>query len=322
MFAIPAFARPSAPAPGRTDATMWDGSRSRRIVVRGNGFTVLECTRRQEAGPPCPCSGQGIAARVLIVTSGLFRHGASPPRALLTPGAMLFGETLCECDLEPIDGDIGTLLAFEYSDSYLEAVRDSMRSICPPLLSSRHRLDRLDAGPAIAYLPASKHSVSVYARAARMARDARVIDADNDANARDTALAVFDTASRTAATTRVQERIAPDLEARIAGALRHVERHHSDDCSLDALAAEARLGVFHFLRSFKRCVGQTPCQYVMAVRLREAADLLASSDARVLDIAIQSGFGDLSHFNASFREAFGVQPSAYRKTYRSERIAA
>lgn len=194
--------------------------------------------------------------------------------------------------------------------------------------ASRGLHDRLDTDTGVARspacLPASKRTVRACVLAAQLA-GISATDSAGDMHAhsaRAVAASVLDTATIAAEETSSPERVGPELQMRIARALRYVERNYADDCSLDALALQAGLGVFHFLRSFKRCVGQTPCQHVMATRLREAATLLAFSNARVIEVAIESGFGDLSHFNASFREAFGVQPSMYRKRHRPERMIA
>jgi AraC family transcriptional regulator len=156
-------------------------------------------------------------------------------------------------------------------------------------------------------LAASKRFAHVAERALAWARDPSACDVAS--LARDVLEAIHDEEEIVTVAIGTSDRIEP----RVARALRYVEARHADDCSLQVLAAEAGLGVFHFLRSFKRSVGQTPCQHVMAVRLRAAARMLAASDTRVVDVAIEAGFGDLSHFNATFRDVFGMQPSAYRR---------
>ena len=69
---------------------------------------------------------------------------------------------------------------------------------------------------------------------------------------------------------------------------------------------------FHFLRVYRRVTGQTPHRHVLATRLRHAAQQLRTSRDRIADIALAVGFGDLSHFNASFLQHFRVSPGAYR----------
>jgi AraC family transcriptional regulator len=99
---------------------------------------------------------------------------------------------------------------------------------------------------------------------------------------------------------------------RVARAVRYIEAHSTNDCSLEALAAEARLSRYHFLRVFRAMTGQTPRQHVIATRLRAAAIALRTSRTSITEIALAAGFGDLSHFTKSFSIAFGASPRAYR----------
>src|SRR2546425_4858395 len=82
--------------------------------------------------------------------------------------------------------------------------------------------------------------------------------------------------------------------------------------SAHLLPPEAGLSPYHFLRTFERLTHATPHQYLMRARLREAAVRLTADTGRVLDVALDSGFGDVSNFNRAFRAEFGVSPRAYR----------
>ena len=104
----------------------------------------------------------------------------------------------------------------------------------------------------------------------------------------------------------------PATEARVTRVVRMIEEHPETDHGLSALAQEARLSRYHFLRVFQRLTGLTPHQYVRRARLRRAATRLMLDQARVLDIALDSGFGDISNFNHAFREEFAVSPVAFR----------
>ncbi|MBC7974867.1 MAG: helix-turn-helix transcriptional regulator, partial [Myxococcales bacterium] len=100
---------------------------------------------------------------------------------------------------------------------------------------------------------------------------------------------------------------------RVARALRYIEAHSADDCSLETLADDAKLGRYHFLRVFRAITGQTPRQHVIATRLRAAASALRTSRTPITRVALETGFLDPSHFTATFARAFGVSPRAYRK---------
>jgi AraC family transcriptional regulator len=43
---------------------------------------------------------------------------------------------------------------------------------------------------------------------------------------------------------------------------------------------------------------------------------LATEPARILDVALDAGFGDVSNFNRAFRAEFGVSPRFYRQHHR------
>jgi transcriptional regulator GlxA family with amidase domain len=92
----------------------------------------------------------------------------------------------------------------------------------------------------------------------------------------------------------------------------HLESSFSEPCSLRQLADRVQLSSYHFLRLFKSVVGQSPAQYILHTRLRAAANRLLDSRAPVAQIALQSGFNDLSHFNACFRRQFGASPMRWR----------
>ncbi|MDH6594711.1 AraC family transcriptional regulator [Variovorax sp. TBS-050B] len=97
----------------------------------------------------------------------------------------------------------------------------------------------------------------------------------------------------------------------------HAARH---DIGLEAIAAEAGLSAFHFLRLFSQVLGVTPHQYLVRSRLRHAARLLADDLHRpVTEVALDVGFADLSNFVRTFRRAAGVSPGGFRKAARGDR---
>jgi len=92
-----------------------------------------------------------------------------------------------------------------------------------------------------------------------------------------------------------------------------LEAHAAGPVRLEDAARQAGLSPFHFLRVFAGVLGVTPHQYVLRLRLREAARLLADGSRRITDVALDCGFADLSNFVRSFRRAAGVAPREFRK---------
>ena len=98
---------------------------------------------------------------------------------------------------------------------------------------------------------------------------------------------------------------------------RHIERACeamlaglSDHQSLTSTAREVGMSTFYFARVFRELVGQSPHQYLLRARLRNAARLLRRG-ASVTEAALSSGFANLSHFTRMFRNHFGVAPIRY-----------
>ncbi|HEX7912462.1 MAG TPA: AraC family transcriptional regulator, partial [Paraburkholderia sp.] len=89
--------------------------------------------------------------------------------------------------------------------------------------------------------------------------------------------------------------------------------------TLASLAAAAGLSEFYFLRTFQRVTGVTPHQYLLRARLRAAAQRLQDDGAKIVDIAFDCGFNDLSNFNHAFRAEFAASPRVWRAWGRARR---
>lgn len=73
----------------------------------------------------------------------------------------------------------------------------------------------------------------------------------------------------------------------------------------------------HVARVTRDLLRETPSDVVNRVRMQYAARQLAMSDAKIMDIALDCGLTNLSHFYRLFRRRFGVTPDAYRRRHRA-----
>lgn len=68
----------------------------------------------------------------------------------------------------------------------------------------------------------------------------------------------------------------------------------------------------HLSRSFKKYLKTTPTEYITSLRLNYAANQLANTNRKIVDICYDSGFGNLSYFYTCFEKAYGATPKDYR----------
>ncbi|MEI2775105.1 MAG: AraC family transcriptional regulator [Tetrasphaera sp.] len=90
----------------------------------------------------------------------------------------------------------------------------------------------------------------------------------------------------------------------------------------EGIAAQAHLSRFHFDRVIAAVAGETPTRLRARLLLERAAYRMITSEATLLDIAGDAGFGSHAAFTRAFRREFGRAPSAWRRRPGSFRIEA
>lgn len=104
---------------------------------------------------------------------------------------------------------------------------------------------------------------------------------------------------------------------RLKTAIEYIERHYAEPLALGTLAGLVSMSESYFCRLFKKVTTCSPVQYINLHRVRQAALLLRSTDLKVMDVAMNVGFNNLSYFNGLFRERFGCTPAEYRRRGRA-----
>jgi len=281
-----------------------------QILAKGNGWTVADvvCT----SGPRDRVfEEQHAQTCIVMVTAGSFQYRgqsrSGPGRQLMTPGSILLGSAgqCYECGHQHGIGD--RCLAFWYTPDYFERLAADA--------GTRGRLDF-----PVLRLPAMRELSPLVARAcAGLAAQAGFTNEAGQKRGRIGTPWEELSVQLAARTVQLLSGVSigsgnslPSAEARVTRAVRMIDRYPSSRLTLGSLAREAGLSPYHFLRTFERLAGLTPHQYVLRARLRAAAVRLAAGPAKILDIALDCGFGDISNFNRAFRAEFGVSPRAFR----------
>jgi transcriptional regulator GlxA family with amidase domain len=91
--------------------------------------------------------------------------------------------------------------------------------------------------------------------------------------------------------------------------------HYDHAAPVAAMTKLSGLAERTFIRRFTKATGQSPLEYVHAVRLEEAKQILETEETTVEAIATEVGYEDASFFSHLFRRKVGVTPAQYRKRF-------
>jgi hemolysin activation/secretion protein len=94
------------------------------------------------------------------------------------------------------------------------------------------------------------------------------------------------------------------------------------ECSLTDLARQLHCSDRHFSRLFREEFGVPFRARQIELRLQRARQLLADSNAKIINVAYESGYRHLGLFNAMFKKRFGLTPSEWRQQNLKKKLPA
>jgi AraC-like DNA-binding protein len=86
--------------------------------------------------------------------------------------------------------------------------------------------------------------------------------------------------------------------------------------SLDEVARACNMSISQFGRTFKTTTGLTPHRWLVQRRVERAKDLLLRSPLPLVEIALDCGFSEQSHFTRTFTRLVGTSPGEWRRQRR------
>ncbi len=92
--------------------------------------------------------------------------------------------------------------------------------------------------------------------------------------------------------------------------------HLDADLSVEMLSRRAGYSGPHFSRAFTAETGEGPASWVLSQRVARAAQSLSAGEKRILDIALECGFNDVTTFTRAFRRRTGMAPSTFRRVHK------
>lgn len=101
----------------------------------------------------------------------------------------------------------------------------------------------------------------------------------------------------------------------------HIIEKNLDNSDFEILdfAKEIGMSRAQLYRKINAVSGQSVQDFIRIIRLKKAAEILASTDDNITGVAMQVGFNSLSHFSRAFAQYFGKSPSRFVREVRSRK---
>jgi len=98
----------------------------------------------------------------------------------------------------------------------------------------------------------------------------------------------------------------------IGQSLSYIRSHFTEEISIDLLSEQVALSPYHFIRLFKKEIGQTPHQYIVQMRINSSKFYLKTTSSTIQEIAFNCGFKSVNNFCICFKNSVHLTPSEYR----------
>ena len=105
---------------------------------------------------------------------------------------------------------------------------------------------------------------------------------------------------------------APALPPLVSRALAAVQQNYAGLYGVEELSAQLGVTKSHLIRVFRAAMGMPPGQYLTAVRIEAAKQLLAHREYPLEVVASLCGFSGANYLCRVFRKATGLTPAAWR----------
>ena len=94
--------------------------------------------------------------------------------------------------------------------------------------------------------------------------------------------------------------------------VKYIREHFDEPISVAQLANLENYSIAYFNDWFKQKTGYTPSHYLLLYRIEKAKELLQYTSYKMIEIAVQVGFGGSAAFCRAFKRTEGMSPAQYR----------
>ena len=100
----------------------------------------------------------------------------------------------------------------------------------------------------------------------------------------------------------------------------YINARYNEEIRLEDCAAMVGMSPSAFSRFFKQHTGRTLMDYIIDIRLGNAARLLVDTSEGISEISYACGFNNLSNFNRAFKARRGYTPRDFRTLFKKNRV--
>ena len=130
----------------------------------------------------------------------------------------------------------------------------------------------------------------------------------------------LDTDARTLASSSYAQADQQVESRRIKKVKDYIAVHYADQVRLEDMALLAGMSASAFSRFFKQHTGRNFVDYVIDIRLGNAARMLVDTETGISEICYSCGFNNLSNFNRTFKARRGYTPRDFRALFTKNRV--
>lgn len=107
--------------------------------------------------------------------------------------------------------------------------------------------------------------------------------------------------------------VSSHIQEEIDYARKYFNEHYNEEINIEEYAQSRSMSISWFLRNFKQITGTSPMQYILNIRIGNAATLLETTDYNITEISTIIGYDNPLYFSRIFKKQKGISPANYRK---------
>jgi transcriptional regulator GlxA family with amidase domain len=107
----------------------------------------------------------------------------------------------------------------------------------------------------------------------------------------------------------------PHDDAKIRAAESYIQKNYARDIAIEDLARDLGMSPRNFIRRFKSSTGRLPGNYVQALRVAIAKEMLEDGARSLQAVSLAVGYEDAAFFREVFKRCTGMTPGEYRENF-------